>query len=228
MGIRSSKDKKISSTVNVEDGKLLSSTIDEQKITDLIEYKSPYRMIESIPDMVNVNIKHLIMSFLYKKAKNVIDMNTPQYLNNWLYVFRERKFIYEIPVRYSGQRIILRYKYLSQINDPFRDIKLIKLKITGTIRKYLFKERMHYYLYIDSDIICDNLVKLDKEMLRINTQHQFFFRKDGKMKWISVNDAEIVPEDMYNKECTYILLVQHPINNRLRLKIIECIKEELK
>ena len=228
MGIKSSKDKKISTSNAVQDEKVFTTArSNKNKMMNIIEYESPYNIIETIPDMVNMNIKHVIMNFLYKKAESVVDITTPQNLANWLYISKEsdRK---RVPSHiYSA--ILSHYKHLSQINDPSRKTKSIKLKVRGTITKPRAGGRLVYYLFINNDIVCNNLVKLNEEMLRINPQHKLFFRKGKRnsgFRWISVNNGEIVPKDMYNKEHTYMLLLQDPMDDRLNFKIMEYIKEK--
>ena len=217
MGIRSSKEKK-----EIKVAPEPSTVTNKLKSVNLIKYKSPYNMIRAIPDFVNTNIKHLIMNLLYKKAESIIDMNVPQNLSNWLYLLSE----WHKRMTFTwNDSFILHMKRLSQINDRSGEHKNIKLKISGIIKKYTTKQTILYSLRISSNIAIGNLVKLGQEILRVNPTCKPFLKISLRVpdrSWIGIANGKDVPEDKYNKECTYTLLISNFRDDRLSFKVVEC------
>ena len=217
MGIRSSKEKK-----EIKVAPEPSTVTNKLKSVNLIKYKSPYNMIRAILDFVNTNIKHLIMNLLYKKAESIIDMNVPQNLSNWLYLLSE----WHKRMTFTwNDSFILHMKRLSQINDRSGEHKNIKLKISGIIKKYTTKQTILYSLRISSNIAIGNLVKLGQEILRVNPTCKPFLKISLRVpdrSWIGIANGKDVPEDKYNKECTYTLLISNFRDDRLSFKVVEC------
>ena len=101
----------------------------------------------------------------------------------------------------------------------------VHLKISGIIKKYTTKQTILYSLRISSNIAIGNLVKLGQEILRVNPTCKPFLKISLRVpdrSWIGIANGKDVPEDKYNKECTYTLLISNFRDDRLSFKVVEC------
>lgn len=161
---------------------------------------SPYRMIDTIPNFINLNIKYTIMKYLYQVNVNNKDMSVQNRFDNWLYSYN--------------------YKYLSIINNKERIIKPT-FKVKGNIVIYDHKSRMKMkksaILFSPSSNFETYNFRLLKDEIRSITRNRFIKLPATCSKLFISKPSKEIPKGMK----IYTVCLTEIVDNYCRFEIVE-------